>query len=154
MKKTLLTFAFLLPIMIHSCRNQRISFLFPDSSNSPLLLRGRSTSTELGAPPASSYSLNDAPTEAELEAAESRAAGAEKKVAHLAALLSESEAESARMGQLAEVLKEEIRSYQRAEERHKHIENLEYVKNIILKVGGSVCHVKTLMSVLWSSKFS
>ena len=45
------------------------------------------------------------------------------------------------MGQLAEVLKEEIRSYQRAEERHKHIENLEYVKNIILKVGGSVCHV-------------
>ena len=31
-------------------------------------------------------------------------------------------------------LKEEIRIYQRSEERHKHIENLEYVKNIILKV--------------------
>jgi GRIP domain len=31
------------------------------------------------------------------------------------------------------VLKEEIRTYQRSEERHKHIENLEYVKNVILK---------------------
>ncbi len=31
------------------------------------------------------------------------------------------------------MLKEEIRTYQRSEERHKHIENLEYVKNVILK---------------------
>ena len=30
-------------------------------------------------------------------------------------------------------MKEEIRTYQRSEERHKHIENLEYVKNVILK---------------------
>ena len=30
-------------------------------------------------------------------------------------------------------MKEEIRTYQRSEERHKHIENLEYIKNIILK---------------------
>ena len=34
---------------------------------------------------------------------------------------------------MANVLKEEIRSYQRSEERSKHIENLEYVKNVILK---------------------
>ena len=34
---------------------------------------------------------------------------------------------------LTEVLKEEIRTYQRSEERHKHIENLEYVKNVIMK---------------------
>ena len=27
-----------------------------------------------------------------------------------------------------QVLKEEIRTYQRSEERHKHIENLEYMK--------------------------
>ena len=60
----------------------------------------------------------------------------------MAALLSESESESARLAQLAEVLKEEIRSYQRAEERSKHIENLEYVKNIILKVSEGVL-VKT-----------
>ena len=30
-------------------------------------------------------------------------------------------------------MKEEIRTYQRSEERHKHIENLEYIKNVILK---------------------
>ena len=32
------------------------------------------------------------------------------------------------------IFQEEIRSYRRSEERSKHIENLEYVKNIILKV--------------------
>ncbi len=58
----------------------------------------------------------------------------ERRVAHLSALLSESESENSRLAQLAEVLKEEIRTYQRAEERKKHIDNLEYVKNIILKV--------------------
>ena len=38
----------------------------------------------------------------------------------------------------AQVLKEEIRKFQRSEERKKHIENSEYVKNIILKVRRSV----------------
>lgn len=56
------------------------------------------------------------------------------QVKHMASLLSESEAENARHIQLAQVLKEEIRSYRRSEERSKHIENLEYVKNVILKV--------------------
>merc|ERR1712032_794387 len=46
----------------------------------------------------------------------SRAGGAERQVAHLAALLSEAETQNERL-----------------EERHKHIENLEYVKNVILK---------------------
>jgi len=57
------------------------------------------------------------------------------QVKHMASLLSESEAENARLIQLAQVLKEEIRSYRRSEERSKHIDNLEYVKNVILKVG-------------------
>jgi hypothetical protein len=56
------------------------------------------------------------------------------KVKHMASLLSESEAENARLIQLSQVLKEEIRSYRRSEERSKHIDNLEYVKNVILKV--------------------
>ncbi|TRY67564.1 hypothetical protein TCAL_02305 [Tigriopus californicus] len=64
---------------------------------------------------------------------ESRIASAEKRVKHMASLLSESEAENARLVQMSEVLKEEIRRYQRSEERKKHIENLEYVKNVILK---------------------
>ena len=37
-----------------------------------------------------------------------------------------------------QVLKEEIRKFQRSEERKKHIENSEYVKNILLKVRRSV----------------
>ena len=64
----------------------------------------------------------------------SRTAGTEKQISHMAALLAESEALNTRLEKLSEVLKEEIRTYQRSEERHKHIENLEYVKNVILKV--------------------
>ena len=52
----------------------------------------------------------------------------------MALLLSEAEGENTRLNELANVLKEEIRSFQRSEERSKHIENLEYMKNIILKV--------------------
>ena len=65
--------------------------------------------------------------------ATSRAGGVEKQLGHMAALLAESEAHNTRLEKLTEVLKEEIRTYQRSEERHKHIENLEYVKNVILK---------------------
>ena len=65
---------------------------------------------------------------------ENRMLATERRLVHMASLLSESEAENARLTQLANVLKEEIRSYQRSEERIKHIENLEYVKNVILKV--------------------
>lgn len=69
----------------------------------------------------------------EYEALLDRFTSAEKRVSHLNSLLSEAETESQRMSQLAEVLKEEIRTYQRSEERSKHIENLEYVKNVIIK---------------------
>ena len=63
----------------------------------------------------------------------SRVGGADRQISHLAALLAEAEAQNTRLEKLTEVLKEEIRTYQRSEERHKHIENLEYVKNVILK---------------------
>ena len=63
----------------------------------------------------------------------SRAGGVEKQIGHMAALLAESEAHNSRLEKLTEVLKEEIRTYQRSEERQKHIENLEYVKNVIMK---------------------
>merc|ERR1719211_666800 len=62
-----------------------------------------------------------------------RASASERRVAHISSLLSEAESENVRLNQLTAVLKEEIRSYRRSEERSKHIENLEYVKNIILK---------------------
>ena len=69
----------------------------------------------------------------------SRVTIAEKKVSHLNNLLCDAESENDRLGQLAQVLKEEIRTYQRSEERSKHIENLEYVKNVIVKVRSILC---------------
>ena len=69
-----------------------------------------------------------------VQSLETRALSAEKRLKHMTSLLSESESEAARLTQMTDLLKEEIRSYQRSEERKKHIENLEYVKNIILKV--------------------
>jgi len=77
--------------------------------------------------------IPDTPSEGLRSSSNSRAGGADRQVSHLAALLSESEAQNSRLDKLTEVLKEEIRTYQRSEERHKHIENLEYVKNVILK---------------------
>lgn len=62
----------------------------------------------------------------------------EKRCHHLASLLAESEASEARFSQLADALKEEIRRTERAEERQKHIENLEYLKNVVLKVNYSL----------------
>ena len=79
------------------------------------------------------FLADTAVTEDLRSASSSRAGGADRQVSHLAALLSESEAQNSRLEKLTEVLKEEIRTYQRSEERHKHIENLEYVKNVILK---------------------
>lgn len=66
-------------------------------------------------------------------AASSRQGGPDRQLTHLSTLLAESEAQNGRLEKLTEVLKEEIRTYQRSEERHKHIENMEYVKNVILK---------------------
>lgn len=53
---------------------------------------------------------------------------------HLSALLSEAELDVARLTQLNEVLKEELRRQERSTEREKHMHNLEYIKNIIFKV--------------------
>lgn len=69
----------------------------------------------------------------------------DKRCRHLAALLAESEANEARLSQLTDALKEEIRRNERAEERQKHVENLEYLKNIVFKVSASLLtrHVST-----------
>lgn len=57
----------------------------------------------------------------------------ENKLVHLTALLAETEQELARYVQMNALLKEEIRRQQRSEEREKHAENLEYLKNVIFK---------------------
>lgn len=58
----------------------------------------------------------------------------ETKVAHLTALLSETEKDLVKHIQMNNLLKEEIRRQQRSEEREKHAENLEYLKNVVFKV--------------------
>lgn len=58
----------------------------------------------------------------------------ESKVAHLTALLSETEKDLIKHVQMTNLLKEEIRRHQRSVEREKHAENLEYLKNVVVKV--------------------
>lgn len=53
----------------------------------------------------------------------------------MSTLLSEAEQDVARLTQLNDVLKEELRRQDRSTEREKHMHNLEYIKNIIFKVG-------------------
>lgn len=56
------------------------------------------------------------------------------RVKHLTALLSEAECDVARMTQMNDVLKEELRRQERSTEREMHMHNLEYMKNVIFKV--------------------
>lgn len=58
----------------------------------------------------------------------------ESKVIHLTALLSDTEKDLVKHIQMNSLLKEEIRRQQRSEEREKHAENLEYLKNVVFKV--------------------
>lgn len=57
----------------------------------------------------------------------------ESRVKHLTHLLAEAEQDLARLTQLNDVLKEEVRKQQRDLDREKHIHNSEYIKNVILK---------------------
>lgn len=63
----------------------------------------------------------------------SKVAEAQRKVDHLAELLNESESSNLRMTEQIRVLKEEIRRLERNQEREKHAQNLEYLKNIVMK---------------------
>ncbi len=49
-------------------------------------------------------------------------------------LLAESETSVERLMEQAKVLKEEVRRQERNQEREKHLANLEYLKNIVMKV--------------------
>lgn len=57
----------------------------------------------------------------------------ESKIMYLTELLADTEQDLAKHVQMNKVLKEEIRRQQRAVEREKHAENLEYLKNIVFK---------------------
>lgn len=53
---------------------------------------------------------------------------------HTTSLLNESEAANGRLIEQSRCLKEEIRRLERNEERKSHLENTEYLKNVIVKV--------------------
>lgn len=57
----------------------------------------------------------------------------ENRVKHLTALLADSEKDLARIQQLNDMLKEEVRRYQRSADREPHLQNTEYLKNIVIK---------------------
>lgn len=73
-------------------------------------------------------------SELDVDLLQSKLGACESRAAHLTALLSEAESDAARLSQLNAVLKEEIRRQQRSEERAQHAHNLEYLKNIVVKV--------------------
>jgi chromosome segregation ATPase len=78
---------------------------------------------------------DDVKSEISLDAASMTSVlAAEKRAKHLSALLSEAEADLARLTQQNSVLKEEIRRQQRCMERQQHtLSNGEYLKNVVLK---------------------
>ncbi|KAK9879645.1 hypothetical protein WA026_006710 [Henosepilachna vigintioctopunctata] len=57
----------------------------------------------------------------------------ESKLSHLTELLADTEQDLVKHVQMNKVLKEEIRRHQRAVEREKHAENMEYLKNVVFK---------------------
>ncbi|XP_068244172.1 GRIP and coiled-coil domain-containing protein 2-like [Palaemon carinicauda] len=78
-------------------------------------------------------SINTDATAKEIARLEAKLSNGEMRIHQLTALLHESEAENAKLAQLSDALKEEIRRSSRNENREKHMENMEYMKNIILK---------------------
>lgn len=79
----------------------------------------------------------------ELERTKQQLAAAEARGRHLAALLSEAERELALSTEQSQLLKEEVRRNQRSVEREQHLHNLEYLKNVLIKV--SKTYKKILM---------
>lgn len=81
-----------------------------------------------------------------IESLEKQLVEQESKVTHLAALLSETEKDLIKHIQMNNLLKEEIRRHQRSVEREKHAENLEYLKNVIVKVRTDYCNIYLVMN--------
>ena len=64
----------------------------------------------------------------------------ERRVKHLTILLADTERDVAKLTQLNQLLKEDIRRQQRSVEREHHANNFEYMKNVILKVSLFIMH--------------
>ncbi|XP_030375001.1 GRIP and coiled-coil domain-containing protein 2 [Scaptodrosophila lebanonensis] len=71
--------------------------------------------------------------QAALQATKERLNIQESRVRHLTTLLAENEQDLARLTQMNDMLKEELRRQERSEEREQHMHNSEYLKNVFLK---------------------
>ncbi|XP_052891679.1 GRIP and coiled-coil domain-containing protein 2 [Anopheles moucheti] len=69
----------------------------------------------------------------ELQRTKEQLSKQESRVRHLTAVLAEAEQDLAKLTQLNELLKEEVRRQQRSIEREAHVHNSEYLKNVIFK---------------------
>lgn len=70
----------------------------------------------------------------ELNTTKERLQKQESRVRHLTSLLAENEQDLAKLTQMNDMLKEELRRQERSAEREQHLHNSEYVKNVIMKV--------------------
>ncbi|KAH8265237.1 hypothetical protein KR038_002155, partial [Drosophila bunnanda] len=70
---------------------------------------------------------------AQLQATKERLVIQESRVKHLTSLLAENEQDLAKLTQMNDMLKEELRRQERSEEREQHMHNSEYLKNVFLK---------------------
>ncbi|CAO1404571.1 unnamed protein product [Diamesa serratosioi] len=73
------------------------------------------------------------PLTIELEQTKAKLSKEVSRVKHFSALLAESEQDLAKLQQLNEMLKEEVRRQQRNFDREVHIQNAEYLKNVFIK---------------------
>lgn len=80
-----------------------------------------------------------AETQAALAATKERLTIQESRIRHLTTLLAENEQDLAKLTQMNDMLKEELRRQERSEEREQHMHNSEYLKNVFLKVNIFVC---------------
>lgn len=71
---------------------------------------------------------------AQLQATKERLGIQESRIKHLTALLAENEQDLAKLTQMNDMLKEELRRQERSEEREQHMHNSEYLKNVFIKV--------------------
>ncbi|XP_053669257.1 GRIP and coiled-coil domain-containing protein 2 [Anopheles marshallii] len=79
------------------------------------------------------FANRDSSPTIELQRTKDQLSKQESRVRHLTAVLAEAEQDLAKLTQLNELLKEEVRRQQRSIEREAHVHNSEYLKNVIFK---------------------
>ena len=104
-----------------------------DSQLSFERLLSRADSSEPSLPPSSSLARSSKPSMDPQMRGE--LAKARKIIRDLTELLRESEEAGLRLGEQSKLLKEEIRRLERNREREEGVSNMEYLKNVVLKVG-------------------